>query len=46
MVARRLESSVIHVHGKSANAREGAAAFRGKRALIFPDHVSSGLLEI
>lgn len=46
MVAHRMESGMITTRGRSADAREGVAAFREKRPAVFPDRVSAGLPDV
>lgn len=43
MDAHRVESRAIAERGASADAREGVAAFLGKRAPAFPDRVSADM---
>ncbi|KQT35298.1 enoyl-CoA hydratase [Sphingomonas sp. Leaf412] len=46
MAAHLMESAMIPTRGRSADAREGVAAFMEKRAAVFPDTVSAGLPEV
>jgi enoyl-CoA hydratase/carnithine racemase len=46
MEAHRADSRAMLARGRSADAREGIAAFLEKRPAQFPDRVSDGLPEI
>jgi enoyl-CoA hydratase/carnithine racemase len=46
MDAHRADSRAMTARGRSADAREGVAAFLDKRAARFPDRVSEGLPDI
>ena len=46
MVAHRAESRAVSARGRSADAREGVAAFLEKRAVRFSDRVSTDLPDI
>lgn len=45
MDAHRIESRSVYVRGRSADAREGVAAYLEKRAASFPDSISDGMPE-
>jgi enoyl-CoA hydratase/carnithine racemase len=46
MEAHRADSRAMFARGQSEDAREGIAAFLGKRAAEFPDRVSAGLPDV
>ncbi len=46
MKAHLMESAMIPTRGRSADAKEGVAAFIEKRAPAFPDRVSDGLPDL
>jgi enoyl-CoA hydratase/carnithine racemase len=46
MQAHRADSRAMVARGRSADAREGIAAFLEKRPAQFPDRVSDGLPEV
>jgi enoyl-CoA hydratase/carnithine racemase len=46
MLAHRADSRGMFARGRSADAREGIAAFLEKRSADFPDRVSGGLPDV
>jgi enoyl-CoA hydratase/carnithine racemase len=46
MLAHRADSRAMFARGRSADAREGIAAFLEKRPAQFPDRVSDGLPDV
>ncbi|MGB9182921.1 MAG: crotonase/enoyl-CoA hydratase family protein [Solirubrobacteraceae bacterium] len=46
MIAHRADSRAMFSRGQSADAHEGVTAFLDKRAPVFPDRVSDGLVDV